>query len=183
MLTNFLERKRVICISVKSWNEYAFCAETNYISEKAPSWVLGILEEQHSFKRARGEGGNRGWDVWMASRTQWTWVWMSSRRLWRTGKPGVLRFMGSQRVGHNWATEQQQHGLNAGSDAPPPNSDSRTVSHWFGRKRRIRRIFYCTSQRSVQLTAVPWDILEGSLCFVFMRQLYLHHCFRESCDF
>ena len=42
----------------------------------------------------------------MASLTQWTWVWASSRRWWRTGKPGVLQSMGSQRVGHNLATEQ-----------------------------------------------------------------------------
>ena len=41
----------------------------------------------------------------MASPTQWTWVWASSRRWWSTGKPGVLQFMGSQRVGRDWATE------------------------------------------------------------------------------
>ena len=40
-----------------------------------------------------------------ASPTQWTWVWVDSRSWWWTGRPGVLRFMGSQRVGHNWATE------------------------------------------------------------------------------
>ena len=52
-----------------------------------------------------GEGGNRGWDDWMASPTQWTWVWVNSRSWWWTGRPGVLWFMGSQRVGHDWATE------------------------------------------------------------------------------
>ena len=55
--------------------------------------------------RAGGEGNNRGWDGWMASPTQWTWVWVNSRSWWWTGRPGVLWFMGSQRVGHNWATE------------------------------------------------------------------------------
>ena len=45
------------------------------------------------------------WDGWMASPTQWTWVWVSSGSWWWTGKPGVLQFMGSQRVGHDWATE------------------------------------------------------------------------------
>ena len=58
--------------------------------------------------RASGEEGNRGWDGWMASLTQWTRVWGNSRRQRRTGKPGVLPFMGSQRVGHDWATAQQQ---------------------------------------------------------------------------
>jgi len=54
---------------------------------------------------AGGEGDDRGWDGWMASWTWWTWVWMNSRSWWWTGRPGVLRFMGSQWVGHDWATE------------------------------------------------------------------------------
>ena len=60
--------------------------------------------------KAGGEGDDRGWDGWMVSPTQWTWVWASSRSWWRTGKPGVLQSMGSQRVRHDWATE-----LNYGS--------------------------------------------------------------------
>ena len=52
-----------------------------------------------------GEGDDRGWDGWMASLTQWTWVWVDSRSWWWTGRPGMLWFMGSQRVGHNWATK------------------------------------------------------------------------------
>ena len=55
-----------------------------------------------------GEGGNRGRDGWMASPTQWTWVWANSRSWWWTGRAGVLQSVGSQRVGHNLATEQQQ---------------------------------------------------------------------------
>ena len=47
----------------------------------------------------------RRWDGWMASLTRWTWVWVNSRSWWWTRRPGVLRFMGSQRVGHDWATE------------------------------------------------------------------------------
>ena len=54
---------------------------------------------------ARGEGDDRGWDGWMASPTRWTWVWVNSGSWWWTGKPGVLRFTGSQRVGHDWATD------------------------------------------------------------------------------
>ena len=45
---------------------------------------------------AGGEGDDRGWVGWMASRTRWTWVWVNSGRWWWTGKPGVLQFMGSQ---------------------------------------------------------------------------------------
>ena len=55
--------------------------------------------------KAGGEGDDRGWDVWMASLTQWTWVWVNSGSWWWTGWPGVLWSMGSQRVGHNWVTE------------------------------------------------------------------------------
>ena len=55
--------------------------------------------------KAGGEAGDRGWDGWMASPTQWTWVWVGLESWWWTGKPGVLQSMGSQRVGHNWAIE------------------------------------------------------------------------------
>ena len=57
--------------------------------------------------KAGGKVGERGWDGWMASLTQWTWVWASPGIWWWTGKPGMLQSMGSQGVGHNWATEQQ----------------------------------------------------------------------------
>ena len=46
--------------------------------------------------RTWGEEGNRGWDGWMVSLTQWTWIWSNSGRQWRMGKPGVLPSMGSQ---------------------------------------------------------------------------------------
>ena len=54
------------------------------------------------------EKGVTGWDVWVASQIQWTWVWANSGRWWRTGKPGMLPFMGLQRVGQDLATDQQQ---------------------------------------------------------------------------
>ena len=60
----------------------------------------------------RREGDDTGWDAWMASLTRWTWVWVNSGRWWWTGRPGVLRFMGLQRVGHDWATELNWTGGN-----------------------------------------------------------------------
>ena len=54
---------------------------------------------------ARGEGDGRGWDGWMASLIRRMWVWVNSGSWWWTGRPGMLRFMGSQRVGHDWATD------------------------------------------------------------------------------
>ena len=61
---------------------------------------------------AGGEGYDRGWDGWIASLTWWMWVWVNSRSWWWTGRPGVLQFMGSQRVGHDWATELNWTELN-----------------------------------------------------------------------
>ena len=55
--------------------------------------------------RAGGEGDDRGWDGWMASLTQWTWVWLNSGSWWCTGRPGMLPFTESQRVRQDWATE------------------------------------------------------------------------------
>ena len=59
--------------------------------------------------RAGGEGDDGGWDGWMASPTRQTWVWVDSGSWWWIGRPGVLRFMGLQRVGHNWVTELNWH--------------------------------------------------------------------------
>ena len=58
--------------------------------------------------KAGGEGDDRGWDGWMASPTRWTWVWVNSGSWWWTGRPGVLQSMGSQRDGHDWATEMNR---------------------------------------------------------------------------
>ena len=55
--------------------------------------------------KAGGERDDRGWDGCMASLTQWTWVWVNPGSWWWTGRSGVLQSMGSQRVGHDWATE------------------------------------------------------------------------------
>ena len=70
----------------------------------AKSWLIG-KEWCWEGLGAGGEGDDRGWDGWMASLTGWTWVWVNSRSWWWTGRPGVLRFTGSQRVGHYWVTE------------------------------------------------------------------------------
>ena len=55
--------------------------------------------------KVEGEEDDRGWDGWMASLTQWTWVWVNSGSWWWTGRPGMPWFMGSQRVGHDWVIE------------------------------------------------------------------------------
>jgi len=69
------------------------------------SWLIGKYSDAGRDLGAGGKGDDRGWDGWMASPTQWMWVWVNSRSWWWTGRAGVLRFMGSQRAGHDWATE------------------------------------------------------------------------------
>ena len=96
-----------LLITMSTHNEYLTMnveAETPILwPPDAKSWLIG--KDPDAGKRAGGEGDDRGWDGWMASPTQWTWVWVTSRRWWWTGRPGVLQFMESQRVGHDWATE------------------------------------------------------------------------------
>ena len=59
---------------------------------------------------AGGKGDDRGWDGWMASMTQWTWVWVSLGRWWGTGKPACCSPWG-HRAGHDWATKPQQEDI------------------------------------------------------------------------
>ena len=116
----------------QSWRKLSF-----NIHWKDGSWSSNTLatwcEELTHWKRlwcwerlkAGGEGVT-GWNGWMASPTQWTWVCANSGSWWRTGKPVVLQFMGLQRVGHSWVTEQQMAFKNAhqyennSSKAHPP---------------------------------------------------------------
>ena len=79
-----------------NWNTLAtWCEELTYL--KRP-WCWERL-------KVGGEGDDRGWDCWMASPIQRTWVWVNSRSWWWTERPGVLQSMGSQRIGHDWATD------------------------------------------------------------------------------
>ena len=70
-------------------------------------WRVDSLEKTLMLEGIGGrrKGDDRGWDGWMASLTRWTWVWVNSGSWGWTGRPGVLRFMGSQRVGHDWVTD------------------------------------------------------------------------------
>ena len=92
-------RKSTLNIHWKDW-----CWSSNTLA----TWCeeLTHLKRLWCWERlkAGGEGDDRGWDGWMASPTQWTWVGASSGSWWWTGQPGKLQSMVSQRVGHNWAT-------------------------------------------------------------------------------
>ena len=87
------------------WRDWCWSWNSNTLA----TWCkeLTHLKRPYCWERlkAGGEGDDRGWDGWTASPTQWTWVWVNSGSWWWTARPGVLRFMGLQRVGHNWVTE------------------------------------------------------------------------------
>ena len=81
-----------------SWNSDSLATSCKELTHWKRLWCWEGLG-------AGGEGDDRGWDGWMVSLTRWTWVWANSGSWWWTGRPGVLRFMGSERVGHDWVTE------------------------------------------------------------------------------
>ena len=81
-----------------SWNSNTLATWCEELTHLKRLWCWERL-------KVGGEGDDRGWDGWMASLTQWTWVRVNSKSWWWTGRPGVLQSMGSQRVGHDWATE------------------------------------------------------------------------------
>ena len=122
-------------IGVDSWESP--CKEIKPVNPKGnQSWVFisrtdaeaaGLIRRADSLEKkpwcwerlkAGGEGDDRGRDGWMASPTQWTCVWANSGRWWRTGEPGMLQSMKSQRVRHNLVTEQQQQNKTAHSSLP-----------------------------------------------------------------
>ena len=81
-----------------SWNSNTFAIWWEELTHLKRPWCWERL-------KLEGEGDDRGWDGWMASHTQWTWVWVNSGSWCWTGKSGVLQSMASQRVGHDWTTE------------------------------------------------------------------------------
>ena len=81
-----------------SWNSSTLATGCEKLTHLKRPWFWERL-------KVGGEGEDRGWNGWMASLTRWRWVWASVRSWWWTGKPGVLQCMGSQKVGHNRATE------------------------------------------------------------------------------
>ena len=118
----------------------------------------GRRGQQRCWQRLKaGEGDNRGWGGWMASLTQWTWVWVSSGNGWWTGKPGVLQSMGSQRDTAewlNWLTELKHSSFQRGS--------------WFNHYHLIQMIsgfkgcrlaHKCTQSLSpIWLFGTPWTV-------------------------
>ena len=106
-----LDCKEIQPVHPKGNLSWIFIGRTDVEAETPILWPPNAKKD--SFQKtlilakieAEGEGDDRGWDGWMASLTQWTWVWVNSGSWWWTGRPGVLQSMGSQRVGQDWVTE------------------------------------------------------------------------------
>ena len=81
-----------------SWNSNTLATCCKELTHRKRPWCWERL-------KAGREGDHRAWDGWIASPTPWTWVWASSGSQSWTGQPGTLQSMGSQRIGHHWATE------------------------------------------------------------------------------
>ena len=102
-----LQRTQVNPKQNQSW---IFIGRTDAEAEtpilRPPVWSTDSFEKLWCWETLKtGEGNDRRWDGWMASLTRWTWDWTNSTSWWWTAKPGMLQFMGSQRVGHDWVSE------------------------------------------------------------------------------
>ena len=106
-----LESKEIKQVNPKGNQSWIFIGRTDANAEipilwppAVKNWLIG--KDPRGWKRLKAEeADDRGWDGWMASPTQWTWVWVNSGSWWWTGRPGVLQSMGSQGVRHDWETE------------------------------------------------------------------------------
>ena len=127
-----------------SWNSNTLATSCEELTHWKRPWCLEGLG-------TGGEGDDRGWDGWMASPTQWAWVWVNSGTWWWTGRPGVLRFMGSQRVGHDWETE-----LNSLYLFWIQNAGPFMRGHWWGRGHLAWCMLSYFSR--VRLFATLWNV-------------------------
>ena len=113
-LESLLDRKEIQPINPKRNQAWIFIGRTDaeaealilWLSDRK-CWLIGKDSGARKDWRQKEKGGGRGWDGWMASLTQWTWIWANSRRWWRTQKPDMWQSMGSQRIRHDLATEKQ----------------------------------------------------------------------------
>ena len=111
-----------------------------------------------------GEWDDRGQDGWMASLTQWTWVWVSSRSWWWTGKPGMLQFLGSQRVGHDWVTELNWTELNLHGGLVPAEELKRYCYYipWKNPEPSPRAVLLFLDCSSCVSAVTDWQLFESA---------------------
>ena len=123
ILVSPLDCKEIQPVHPKGDQSWVFIGGTDVEANTLATWCEELTPWKRPWcwerLRAGGEGDDRGWDGWTASLTQWTWISVDSRSWWWTGRPGVLWFMGSQRVRHNRATELKwRAGFSEGEISP-----------------------------------------------------------------
>ena len=95
-----LESKEIQPVHLKGNQSWLFIGRADVEAETLATWCKELTHWKRPWCWERlkvgGEGANRGWDGWMASPTQWTWVWVNSGSWWYTGRRGMLQSMGSQ---------------------------------------------------------------------------------------
>ena len=136
-----------------------------------------------------GEGDDRGWDGWMASLTRWTWVWVNSGSWWWTGRPGVLQFMGSQRVRHDWGTKLNWTELEWKSRKSRDTWSNRQIWPWNTKWSRAmtnrvlprkctghsKHPFPTTQEKTLHMDITRWSILKSDWLYSLqpkMEKLY-----------
>ena len=108
-LESSLDCKEIQPVRPKGDQFWVFIGRTDAEAETPILWPTAakswLIWKDPGAGKNWGEGANKGWNGWMASQTQWTWVWVESGSWWWTGRPGVVQFIMSRRVRHRWATE------------------------------------------------------------------------------
>ena len=141
---NSLEKTLMLGKISCKYQSWIFIGRTDAEAEAPILWPPDVIELTHwkrpwCWERLKvgGEEDDRGWDGWMASLTPWTWVWVSSRHWWWTGKPSMLPSMGLQRARRDLATElnwgflkQLLHDLPWPSQSPGACSNSCPLNQW-----------------------------------------------------
>ena len=164
-----LDCKEIQPVHPKGNQSWIFIGRTDAETETPILWSpeeLAHWKRPWCWERLKaGEGDNRGWSGWLASPAQWTWVWVSSGRWWRTGKPGMLQSMGSQRVWHDWTTTTNKNaGFPGGSVANNSPTMQKLQETWvqsLGQEDRLTKgmaIHY-----SILAWRIPWTEEPGGL--------------------
>jgi len=144
-----------------SWNSSTLATSCEELTHWKRLWSWEGL-------RAGGEGDDRGWDGWMASLTRWTWVWVNSGSWWWTGRPGVLRFVRSQRFRHDWATELNW--VPNSQSFPSPTPSPLTITSLFlCLLIYFTDMFICSTFQLLHISYIFYYLssLSGLLCLVW----------------
>ena len=154
-----LDCREIQPVHPKGDQSWVFIGRTDVKAETPVLWPpdANLLRPWCWEKLKVGEkGDDRGGNGWMASPTQWTWLWVNSRRWWWTGKPGVLQSMGSQRVGHDWATELNR------TDMLLKKKKTKTTTKKNPYLQGLSLLLVVLTEQASedQVSHVPWDVEE-----------------------